>query len=188
MNQEQHLSLIEQHCKAYFKGHKCSSHQWSLGPLQDLAPWFHVLRFAPGPRTDLWVYISVGASLLGSSPGSGIEFSVTSPQESSRIVELLAMSAYYHKNHRLGLEHTLPIGESWLDGSVCDHLLVSLPYPFGPELEICSMGQSHAHIYWLLPITKAERDFKVEHGLEALEQKFESLPLEYWRSDRESAV
>jgi hypothetical protein len=67
-------------------------------------------------------------------------------------------------------------------------MLVSLPYPFGPELEICNLNDRHIHLLWLLPITEDERDFKVEHGQEALEQLFDESRLEYWRDDRESVV
>ena len=47
-------------------------------------------------------------------------------------------------------------------------MLVSLPYPFGPELEVCQLPDGELHVLWLLPITLAEREFKVREGLEAL--------------------
>lgn len=37
---------------------------------------------------------------------------------------------------------------------------------------------------WLLPITSAERDFKVANGQEALEGRFEQRQLEYWDINR----
>jgi suppressor of fused protein SUFU len=43
-------------------------------------------------------------------------------------------------------------------------------------------------VLWLLPITQAERDFKVAHGLEALEQRFDNSALEYWDICRKSVV
>jgi hypothetical protein len=49
-------------------------------------------------------------------------------------------TVYYHRPGRLGLGHTLPIGEPWLPESACDHWLVSLPYPFGPDLQTCHGG------------------------------------------------
>lgn len=52
-------------------------------------------------------------------------------------------------------------------------MLVSVPYPFGPELEKCSWPGGHAQLLWLLPITEAERDFKVREGQDALEQLLE---------------
>ena len=54
-------------------------------------------------------------------------------------------------------------------------MLISLPYPFGPELEVCCLRERHFHLYWVLPITKAEREFKAEHGQDALEE-WRSMP------------
>ena len=90
------------------------------------------------------------------------------------------MITYYHSNHNLGFGHTLPIGEPWLERSECNNWLISLPYPFGEELEIMSIENTHAHVAWLLPITDKERDYKMKNGLEALEQKFDDTALEYW--------
>jgi hypothetical protein len=52
-------------------------------------------------------------------------------------------------------------------------LLVSVPYPFGPALESCTWSGGHARLLWLLPITEAERDYKIEMGQDALEQRLE---------------
>ena len=65
---------------------------------------------------------------------------------------------------------------------------MSQPYPFGPDLEVCNFPGGHVHVVWLLPITAAERDFKVREGLEALEQRFDACGLKYWVPGRESAV
>ena len=108
------------------------------------------------------------------------------PFETFRAVELLAMIAFYHRGGRLDLGHTTPIGEPWLNGSRCDHFLISLPYPYGPDLERSHVGDRHVDFLWLLPITKAERDFKVTNGLEALEQRFDATELSYADIERES--
>ncbi|MFI7602077.1 hypothetical protein [Actinoplanes sp. NPDC049681] len=50
------------------------------------------------------------------------------------------MNAYYRcgpARQRLDGGPTVPIGRPWLDGSHCDHYLVSLPYPIGPDFETC---------------------------------------------------
>lgn len=60
-----------------------------------------------------------------------------------RAIELLAMTVYYNRTGKLGLGQTVPIGEPWLPGSTCDHLLISLPYPFGPDLQTCHVGDRH---------------------------------------------
>jgi hypothetical protein len=67
-------------------------------------------------------------------------------------------------------------------------MLISLPYPWGPDFEVLRYAQSHIHILWLLPITAAERGYKAEHGQEALEVLLEKEGLEYWRVDRCSVI
>jgi suppressor of fused protein SUFU len=181
-------SAIKNHLQAFFVGHTISEFEWPLGPIQEVLPHFRVLRVSPGSRCNLWVYVSSGAWDVDRDQQSGLEFMIFAHEESPRHVELLAMSAHYHLNHDLDLGHTYPIGEPWLEGSACDHMLVSLPYPFGEELELCEVDEGHIHLYWLLPITLAERQFKATNGLEALEQLFEDRELEYWRADRPSVV
>jgi aminoglycoside phosphotransferase len=83
------------------------------------------------------------------------------------------MTACYHVDHHLDLEHSLPIGEPWLPGSRCDHLLISLPYLHGLDLEHCPLADGHARILWVLPVTAAEMAYRREHGHEALEQLFD---------------
>jgi hypothetical protein len=101
------------------------------------------------------------------------------------------MTAYYHAGQtpqRLDVGHTVPIGEPWLPGSTCDHLLVSLPYIFGSDFEMCRWRNGHARVLWLLPITSAEREFKIEHGLDALEERFEAESVDYTNPLRGSVV
>jgi hypothetical protein len=102
------------------------------------------------------------------------------------------MTAYYHAHsdpsYQLGLGHTLNIGESWLDSSECDVFLVSKPYTLGPEFEVLDVEGLHLHFFWLLPITSAERAYRVSEGLEALEQRFEDAGLVYWSPNRPSVV
>jgi hypothetical protein len=150
-----------------------------------------VARIGPGPRINLWTYVSLGCWRSTQTHGHGLEFVIASQDENPRMAELVAMTAYYHSgpnSQRLDHGHTLPIGEPWLPGSSCDHLLVSLPYPYGADFEICAWRDGHARMLWLLPITEAERDFKVANGMEALEQRFEDAGLRYWDSYRASVV
>ena len=117
-----------------------------------------------------------------------LEFVIAAPEQDQRHVELLSMSAWYHGDRKLGTGHTFPIGEPWLPRSACEYFLVSQPYPFGPDLEVCNFPGGHVHVVWLLPITAAERNFKVREGLEALEQRGDACGLKYWVPGRESAV
>src|SRR3954470_16064849 len=88
------------------------------------------------------------------------------------------MAAYYHSNpddesYRLDVGHRVPLGEAVVHGSQLDHELVSLPYPFGPELEVCHVDDLHVVFTWLVPISESERRYRQEHGTDALEQLFD---------------
>ncbi|MER6434349.1 suppressor of fused domain protein [Streptomyces sp900105245] len=79
----------------------------------------------------------------------------------------------------------MPIGEPWVPGSTCDHLLISLPYLHGPDLEHCPLPGGHARILWTLPVTTAEIEFRRCHGHEALEQlldEAEIIPTDPFRA------
>lgn len=188
MNKASTNSALREHIHDFFEAPGIEEFVWPLGPMQKLSPHFRVLRVSPGPRTNLWLYSSVGAWEFADDNTGAIEFFIMASEESHRQVELVTMTAHYHRNHHLGMGHTFPIGEPWLPDSVCDHMLISSPYSFGSKFEICNTVEGHVHFYWLLPITRAERDFKVEYGLETLEQRFEEAGLEYWNPKRASVV
>jgi len=96
------------------------------------------------------------------------------------------MSVYYNRTGILGLGHTVPVGQPWLPGSKCDHLLISLPYPWGPDLQVSYIGDRLVEFLWLLPITSAEREYKIKRGLDALESRFERRQIRYWDAHRKS--
>ena len=177
---------IEEHVRSYFGGHEIGSISWLPGPAALQFPRLHVLAVEPGPRTRLWSYVSEGAFETNDDPK--LEFVVLADRPDTSLVELLTMAAYYHHTEGLDVGHTLPIGRPWLAGATCDHLLVSLPYPFGPDLEVVLGGSGHRRVLWLLPVTQAERDYKVREGVEALEQLFDSHAIAYWDSRRPSVV
>jgi hypothetical protein len=179
-------AILRDHLRRFFAGHACEEHVWYLGPAHDELPRLCVAEFAPGPKTRLWVYATVGA--WEARADHRLEFLIVAPAKDVRHVELLFMAAWYHGCDGLGVGHTLPIGEPWLPGSGCEFFLVSLPYPFGPDLEVCNFADWHLHVLWLLPITQAEREFKLREGVEALEQKFDACGLEYWDPGRTSVV
>lgn len=186
MDEASPFSTIRKHITQFFAGHEVEEHVWTLGPAAKEFPELRVLQVAPGPRSNLWVYATVGA--YTAQTDSWLEFMITAPARHQRHVELLFMTVWYHGHRHLGLGHTFPLGGPWLPQSNCDHFLVSKPYPFGPDLEICPLIERHTHILWLLPITRAERELKVREGLEALEQRFDDAALEYWSIRRASVI
>lgn len=179
---------LEEHVRRFFAGRSVEALTWTAGPILSQNPHFRVLRVEPASPTDVWTYVTVGGWAATESENNGLEFILCTPEANPRAVELLAMTVFYNRGGKLDLGHTLPIGEAWLPGSACDHLLVSLPYPFGPELEIAHVGDRHVQFTWLLPITEAERALKVDRGVEALESIFDQVGLHFWQVDRESVI
>ncbi|PQO25136.1 hypothetical protein C5Y96_26930 [Blastopirellula marina] len=179
---------VKGHLAEYFAGHPIELFTWELGPIVETLPEFQVARIAPGPKCSLWTYVSIGASEIEHADVGRHEFLLTTPFETPRAVELLAMVSHRHVSDPLGSWHILPIGEPWLEDATCDVFFFSPPYPFGRALEICNLVDDHLHILWMLPITQTEREFAKAEGAEALEVKFEEAELEYWRIDRPSVV
>ena len=178
------------HIREFFLGHELVTCPLPSGPVQSALPHLEVLRVSPGPHTfDLWLYATLGAFTVPNQAGpGGLEFFLLVPAASQAHADLLAKAAYYHHGHSLGVGHTYPIGEPFAPGSACDHILVSLPYPFGPDFEHCPVPNGHVHYLWLLPITASERAYKASHGLEALEVLFESSSFRYYDPLRPSVV
>jgi hypothetical protein len=183
---------VDDHVHAWFAGHRIESLTWDTGPVHDWIPGFRVHAVAPGPRTPgRWTWVTTGCWDPVHRGRHGIEFILSTRDFTMRAVELLAIHAYSHARgdaDRLDLDHTVNLGEAWLPGSSCDHALISLPYPWGPELEHCEWDGGHARLLWVLPITRAERDFKAIHGVEAPEQRFEAAGLDYTDPTRASVV
>ena len=188
MPQSDYGTRIHEHVHAFFSGHTSSREDFDRGPIQSLIPGFHSIAVEPGPKTNLWTYVSCGAGLIEKANSPHMEFLILSNVPNPKHTERLAMTSFYHHTQTLGLGHTFPIGEPWVPGSTLDHGLISLPYPLGPHLEVLDTDSVHVHIYWILPITAAECAFKAENGLEALESAFEDAGLEYWDTRRSSIV
>jgi hypothetical protein len=175
---------VESHLRQYFVGHRCSITAWGVGPTAKRWPHFRVLHFEPGPRTSRHVYVSVGAAAVRSRPR--LEFVLLSRDADATHIETLAMVAYYHHTEGLDCGHTFPIGRPWCAGASCEAFLVSLPYPFGSELE--HAGSDDIRVLWLLPIHESERELCRERGLEALESRFDTVGIDYVDTRRPSVA
>ena len=120
-----------------------------------------------------------------------LELHLFSPEQCDAHVELLTVVAHYHRTgQHLGLNHTVNFGRPWMKESECTYGLISLPYLDGPSLEEFHSASSASMIrfLWLIPITKAEREYKVAFGVEALERKFEESNFDYVDALRPSIV
>lgn len=177
---------IERHYRSHWKATAHSS-SYAAGPIEQLPPGFTVLRFPPHGDRPMWTYATRGMSLPDDA--RPIELHMFSALQSQEIDELLYMTAHFHRTSAtLGLAHTVNFGRPWVAGSTCDFGLVSLPYIDGPDLEDLVVQDRTIKCYWLIPITRAEREYKVLHGLEALEEEFERTSFDYLDPRRGSVV
>ncbi len=179
---------IREHAYGYFADATINEHQWRDRTMTQFFPNFRVLEISPGSNSRFWTYVSSGTGKVKHANDRLTEFSIITGTQDFRQVQLLGMNAVYYMEHHLELGDSYAIGDPWVDGSKCDHMLISLPYPYGQDWEICNLENEHLHIYWLLPITNAEHDYKVKNGAEALEELFEKVGLEFWKTDRQSVV
>lgn len=138
---------------------------------------------------EQFVYATLGASkLTGAHPA--LEFVLCCHTSSEQHVETLTLLSwfYYNPDHPLRVGSIVKIGRPWVLGSVCDRLLLSLPYPFGPEFEWMQIGQTCVRFMWAVPITPTEAAYAVGNGTEALEQLFERANLNYLDPVRRTVV
>lgn len=178
---------LQKHYEDHF-GIKGTPRLLEKGPKEKLHSQFYILEFKPNPRHQFWTYCTVGMSLERTDDNL-IELFVFSPTQDEAHVELLTVCASYHRNGLpLNIHHTINIGRPWLTDSKCDHGFISLPYIDSEGLELFEHDHQTTHCYWLIPITEKERDYKTEHGCEALEQLFEDKQLDYLNPSRECLV
>ena len=156
------------------------------GRIAELSPEFRVLV------TDRPDRVSAYSTICMSRPEDRdrLELHLLSrapPDQEGGLVELLTVMAHYHRTGApLSLGHTVNFGRPWLPGSECTYALVSLPYLDGPSLEW--MPDHSVRFLWVIPITSAERTFKIAHGMNALEDRFESAQFDYLDALRPSVV
>jgi hypothetical protein len=160
--------------------------RWRRGPVQELPGDFEVLAI----KRSAGVVAYATVCMSQPEDAERLELHVLAPETAGlaeRMSELLTIVAYFHRTGaRLGLGHTVNLGEPWIGGAECTHGLLSLPYLDGPALEW--MSEPRVRFLWLLPITEGELRFKKEKGLEALEQRFEQEGLDYLDLLRQSVV
>lgn len=177
------LAKLIDHCVAIVPATEVRLFSWELGPLWVRMPEFRVCRIRPRDSRRPWIYLSLGMS-LGDRPA--IELVLLSKTENARHVETMAILADEHLagRHVLAPGCLLRVGRGWEEGSPMTDMLISLPYPFGPEFE---RGPG-VRILWALPIFPAERAFAQRSGVEALESLFDAAAIDAVNPLRPSVV
>lgn len=181
---------IKAHIKKNWPNASQDFFSWEKGGIKQSNPNFQVCRVSPSIDNQSWVYTSIGSSYYLNDTQEHLEFSILAPKDDPIHIETLAMVTHYHSNpaFRLKLGSVVEIGQGWVDGSKCDHLLVSLPYFKGPQFENCYIDNHLIRMLWLVPITKQEFDYMKKNGQEALESIFEDKKIRITDPFRESAI
>ncbi|MCL2849219.1 MAG: suppressor of fused domain protein [Micrococcales bacterium] len=183
------LTGLREHYRAHWG--EFTEHTLGKGPVHELQSEFAVLRFAPREDREAWTYATCGmAQTSAPCEHQRVEVFVLAPHEDESLVELLTIIAWFHANREaLGLGHTVNFGRPWHAGSQCDHGLLSLPHLDRPSVGLFGwQPEVSVQVLWLIPITMAERDFKIAEGLDALEDRFEQTGLHYLDPFRDSVV
>ena len=73
----------------------------------------------------------------------------------------------------LGYGHTVPNGEPFAENTDLCGVLLTMPYFFGKEASICKFPDGdEINFYQVIPLYDNEMSFKIENGVEALEDLF----------------
>jgi hypothetical protein len=184
-------ALVRRHYEAF----------WSPGLVEEVPragdrawrrlPDLRIVRIRPVPEPGLWVYATVGAWAGTEDSNHNLEFLAVGRSEAPNLAERLSLVAEYQAgppSNRLDVGHTIPIGEGWEERSSLDHVLVSLPYLWGPGLEHLVLPDRHIRILWLLPIHGIEAEYRHRFGLEALERRFEQAHFDVLDPSRRPVV
>lgn len=178
------------HLARFFPSRSLVAIRWKQPPLMKDLGRFEVLRLSPDTAGSGWLFFSNGASQVKSRFGVRYEFFILSPEDDPIHIETLTMFASFSADPNIEIlpAKIVEIGRPWMGSSNLDHLLVSLPYPYGPQLEKCGDGESAVRVLWLLPIAASEAKFAREHGVESLERKFEEQRINYMAVSRPSVI
>ncbi|HCT79549.1 MAG TPA: hypothetical protein DGG94_14185 [Micromonosporaceae bacterium] len=163
---------------------------WPHGPIGQHLPNWRVMAGQLAPLKGAWAYFTHGAWEVTQDSHAFEFFMLSSEQRDDINAELLAMITFFYGDPRSGLDvgKVLNIGKPWGENSDLDHILISLPYPFGPDFEHAVIGEKHIRYLWALPISKAEADYARQHGFEALEARLEQAAIDAGDPFRKSVV
>ena len=171
------LGLLEQHLERNW-GRRSDQSYLIPDPHKKMPSAFHVLEFPPSLKHEFWIYSTVGMSI--GMADNLIELHIFSQTKDATLVELLTITASFHRNNTaLGLHHTVNFGRPWQRNSTCCFGFISLTYLDGEDAELFYFPGGHLHNLWLLPITESERNYKIAKGWDALEELFDSCELNY---------
>jgi hypothetical protein len=186
---EEIQKAIRDHVQKFW-GSTLTEHRWHSRPVADYVPGLKILEVRSKTPSRPVVYVTEGCFVANSTQHIRHELFLLAQNAAPRHVETLTMLANFHGDPRLRLDvgSIVNIGAPWADKSVCEHLLISLPYSYGPKLEWLRLQDMCVRFLWCLPISAREAGFAELKGYQALEERFESQKLNYLDPCRPSVV
>ena len=184
------VDSVRAHAAGCWPGARVEITRWTEGGLLENIVDLGVVRVTPSEEHAAAIYISAGAGAEPMEDGYGVEMFLLAPRDESQAVKLVSMAAHLHADPRypLSLGQVLEIGQPWLPGSTCQHLLVCLPDAFGPEFEWLSSRERTIRFVWLVPITAREAELARDQGYAALQEKLAAAQVDLGEPGRKSVV
>lgn len=169
--EEGRRSALSRHLHASWSHSTHVDSRWQAGGIEELVPGFRVRCIAPRDASEPWVYVSLGASVVG---GGSHEFALLSPVEFRRHVETLTMLAHWQAAGRAAdVGSVLELGWPWMEGSEAEYLLITPLYAYPPEYGTFRDGDQEVDILWVVPVHESEVAYMRRRGMEKLEERFE---------------
>jgi hypothetical protein len=181
---------ILQHLEGFWPNSVIREDTWDRGPIEENVPGLKILRAVSRTPNRPVIYVTQGCFIVNSPEHVRCEFFLISPREERQHVETLTMLSNFHSDERYRLKESsiVNIGQPWVPGSNCEHLLISVPFPYGPKLEWLKLKEFCVRFLWALPITAREAAFADLNGYKALEEKLESAKIDYLDVSRLSVI
>jgi hypothetical protein len=168
---------IRDHYRVFWPSAAVKDEVYVDGLIEHRLPGLHIAEIRPTDWRGVTILATIGAWTGTRDDNHNLEFLALATSDVRAVRARLAQVAYYNAgpaDHRLGVGHTIPIGEPWVKHSGLDHILMSLPYLWGPSLEDLALADRHVRVLWALPIYRIEAEYRHLHGLEELERKLEA--------------
>ena len=183
-------SLVIQHLRKTWEFNKFKEFPCTSPLLKGIVSGLTIIRFDPLiVEKGVWTYATSGAREVRCEP-TRKEFFILSPVCDDAHLQTLEEVVFRHAvpNNALSVGDTFTLARPWLDGSLCDCLLVSRPYLLNPSLEFLNLGEYQVQFCWLFPITPNEKEYLAKNGLEDLERLFEQQRVKPLDPTRHSVV
>lgn len=158
-----------------------------VGPMARRHKHFGVVTFEPHDPAGPWLYLSTALARAGRRAS----FVVVAEREDRRHVETLTQLAWRHVEGSmppLEAGSLVPIGRPWLPSSPLTWVLVSPPYPLGPQWPSLTLPDGGWDLLWAQPIAWREAQFARAHGVAALQERFRVEGIRMASGQRASVV